>query len=71
LQTTALVFSSNIYNLDISVFRFEMMNHCKELCGQELEQDVLASEKKLIQQRLLLDSLRKEVTGPALNCNQY
>ena len=37
------------------------MNHCKELCNQELEQDVLAAEKKLIEQRLLLDSLKKEV----------
>jgi hypothetical protein len=38
-----------------------MMNQCKELCNQDLEQEVLAAEKKLIQQRLLLHDLKKEV----------
>ena len=49
------------YLINAPAFRIQMMNHCKELCGQELEQEVLAAEKKLIQQRLLLDSLKKEV----------
>ncbi len=38
-----------------------MVNQCKELCNQDLEQEVLGAEKNLIQQRLALHDLKKEV----------